>query len=76
MLIWRVAGGQRNPVLQLDIVVGEDIDVQQPIDIRHCLLEISADEATYEIRSVTGVAQAIVVIAGDAGSTESAERGS
>jgi hypothetical protein len=66
---------QRDSVLHLDVVVGEDIDVEQPIDVRHRVLEILADETADDIGAGSAPAQAVIVVAGNAGDAEGDQRG-
>src|SRR3954453_8489804 len=44
MLVRRIRGRETDTVLELDIVIGEDVDVQDAIDVTHRVLEIGTDE--------------------------------
>lgn len=62
--------------MHFDIVISEYINVQQAIDVRHRLFEICPHEAANNVRAMTRAGQAVIIITGDAGRAESAERGS
>ena len=69
MLIGRNIARKRDAVLCLYVVVGEDIDVEQSVNVRHRRLQIAAQEAARGVRPMP-FRQSVVVKARDAGVTE------
>jgi hypothetical protein len=57
---WKVCR-QRHPVLHLDVVVGEDVDVQETIDVCHHLFQVLPDQPSHTIGAVIAPWQAVVV---------------